>query len=124
MQETFLRFLGSNYRERGIEIRYLYTIARNLCIDESRKPKTEALSKDIPDEGDLSSDVMETIQIRNALMKLTEDERDLITMRYMNEESLSDISKITGLSRFAVYRKLFHVKKEFIDLMEGDKDCE
>ena len=123
-QETFLRFLGSNYREQGMEIRYLYTIARNLCIDESRKQKTEALSKDIPDESDLSSNVMETIQIRNVLMKLTEDERDLIIMRYVNEESLSDISKITGLSRFAVYRKLIRVKKEFIDLMEGGKDYE
>ena len=112
-QETFLRFLGSNYREQGVEIRYLYTIARNLCVDESRKQKPEALPKDISDKEDFSEEVIEKIQIRNVLMKLTEDERDLIIMRYVNEESLSDISKITGLSRFALYRKLIHVKKEF-----------
>ena len=123
-QETFLRYLRSNYHEQGMEIRYLYTIARNLCVDESRKQKTEALPKDISDKEDFSEAVIENIQIRNALMKLTEDERDLIIMRYVNEESLSDISKITGLSRFAVYRKLIRVKKEFIDLMEGGKDCE
>ena len=84
----------------------------------------EALPKDISDKEDFSEDVIENIQIRYALMKLTEDERDLIIMRYVNEESLSDISKITGLSRFALYRKMIRVKKEFLDLMEGDKDYE
>ena len=36
-QEVFLRFYNSNYVEQQKEIRYLYTIARNLCIDEYRK---------------------------------------------------------------------------------------
>ena len=36
-QEVFLRFYTSNYVEQQKEIRYLYTIARNLCIDEYRK---------------------------------------------------------------------------------------
>ena len=54
-----------------MEIRYLYTIARNLCVDEFRKQKTEALPKDISDKEDFSEAVIENIQIRNALMKLT-----------------------------------------------------
>lgn len=37
-QETFLRFFESkNYRDVGKEIRYLYTIAGNLCIDHYRR---------------------------------------------------------------------------------------
>ena len=35
-QETFLRFLGSSGNEPE---RYLYTIAKNLCIDEYRRIK-------------------------------------------------------------------------------------
>ena len=38
-QEVFLRFYNSNYVEQQKEIRYLYTIARKLCIDEYRKRK-------------------------------------------------------------------------------------
>ena len=37
-QETFLRFLERGYGERDA-LPYLYTIARNLCIDEYRKKK-------------------------------------------------------------------------------------
>ena len=35
VQETFLRFWQSkSYRDTGKEMAYLYTIARNLCMDE------------------------------------------------------------------------------------------
>ena len=37
-QETFLRFLeASEYRDMGKPLAFLYTIARNLCIDYMRR---------------------------------------------------------------------------------------
>ena len=48
-QETFLRFFNSDYKARGKELAYLYTIARNLCIDEYRRIKPVYLSE--TDEG-------------------------------------------------------------------------
>ena len=37
-QETFLKFLEtSNYQDRGKPLAFLYTIARNLCIDHIRQ---------------------------------------------------------------------------------------
>ena len=45
-QETFLRWLSSDtYRDTGQTLQYLYTIARNLCTDEGRRPSTEPLSE-------------------------------------------------------------------------------
>lgn len=39
-QETFLRFFESrNYEDTGKPLHYLYTVARNLCIDEYRRKK-------------------------------------------------------------------------------------
>ncbi len=39
-QEAFLRFLESRYYvNNGKSLQYLYTTARNLCIDEYRKKK-------------------------------------------------------------------------------------
>ena len=48
-QEAFLRLLAAEgYRETGKAIRYLYTVARNLCIDEYRRHPTQELPVDLP----------------------------------------------------------------------------
>ncbi len=118
-QETFLRFMNGRYEERGEMIHYLYTIARNLCIEESRRVKAEELSENVSDEGAGTERMMDKILVRIAIGKMTEDDRELLILRYLNEESVTDICKITGLSRFSLYRRLNRVKKEFIKLMEG-----
>lgn len=118
-QETFLRFLKSPYEERGERIRYLYTIARNLCTEEMRRERAEELPDDVSDDGLEAEKAAEKAQVNLALGRMSEEDRELLILRYMNEESLRDISRITGLSRFALYRKLNRVKKEFMRLMEG-----
>ena len=107
-QETFLRFykqglnLGSDK-----ELPYLYTIAKNLCIDHFRKRTVESL-EEITEEviDDPTEDLISNLTLRMTISKLPEDEQELIFLRYVNEISVTAICKITGLSRFAVYRKL------------------
>ena len=107
-QETFLRFykqglnLGSDK-----ELLYLYTIAKNLCIDHFRRRTTESL-EEITEEviDDPTEDLISNLTLRMTISKLPEDEQELIFLRYVNEVSITTICKITGLSRFAVYRKL------------------
>ena len=107
-QETFLRFckqglnLGSDK-----ELPYLYTIAKNLCIDHFRKRTVESL-EEITEEviDDPTEDLISNLTLRMTISKLPEDEQELIFLRYVNEVSVTAICKITGLSRFAVYRKL------------------
>ena len=107
-QETFLRFckqglnLGSDK-----ELPYLYTIAKNLCIDHFRKRTVENL-EEITEEviDDPTEDLISNLTLRMTISKLPEDEQELIFLRYVNEVSITTICKITGLSRFAVYRKL------------------
>ena len=121
-QETFLKFLKSDYQERGIGIRYLYTIARNLCIEEARRKKQDPLPEDLSDEGKGADDIVEQIRVRQALMKLPDEDRDLIIMRFVNEESVKDICMFTGLSRFALYRKLKSLQRKLIELLGGGID--
>ena len=107
-QETFLRFckqglnLGSDK-----ELPYLYTIAKNLCIDHFRKRTVESL-EEITEEviDDPTEDLISNLTLRMTISKLPGDERELIFLRYVNEISIATICKITGLSRFAVYRRL------------------
>ena len=107
-QETFLRFCkqGLNLGSDN-ELPYLYTIAKNLCIDHFRRRTTESL-EEITEEviDDPTEDLISNLTLRMIMSKLSEDEQELIFLRYVNEISITAICKITGLSRFAVYRKL------------------
>lgn len=118
-QETFLRFLTSSYQERGKRIRYLYAIARNLCIEEARRRGTEELTEDMVDERTDPAFIEENVMVREALLKLDSEDRELIILRYMNEEPMEVLSRITGQSRFALHRRLKRAKETFIKLLEG-----
>jgi len=104
-QETFLRYFAqSSYMERGKMLAYLYTIARNLCIDYFRKILPERLYEDIPDM-DCFEQLELSIVLRQALAKLPEQDQELLLFRYANELSVGEIASIMGISRFAVYRR-------------------
>ncbi len=104
-QETFLRYFTQNcYIERGKMLAYLYTIARNLCIDSFRKVQLETLNDDVPDT-DHFEQLELSIVLRQSLKTLPEQEQELLLLRYVNELSVGEIASIMGISRFSVYRK-------------------
>ena len=105
-QETFLRFFeSSSYKDAGRPLAYLYTVARNLCIDEFRKVHTEELKEEIVQNG-FEDAVVEKENLRQAMATLSKEEQELILLRYVNEVSFADLSKMYGKSRFALYREL------------------
>lgn len=110
-QETFLRFFeSSDYVNTGKAMQYLYTIARNLCVDEYRKHKTEVLDEEAVDSN--AEDSMITrVSVRMALSELDKADRELLLLRYVNEVPVSVICKLYGISRFAVYRRVSQATK-------------
>ena len=105
-QETFLRFFeSSSYKDAGRPLAYLYTVARNLCIDEFRKVHTEELKEEIVQNG-FEDAVVEKENLHQAMATLSKEEQELILLRYVNEVSVADLSKMYGKSRFALYREL------------------
>lgn len=110
-QETFLRFFASEtYRDTGRALQYLYTVARNLCTDERRRPKSEELSKEIIFDNE--DKLVTNLDLKDAMGRLTEDERELIVLRYVNEVPISVMCKLYGMSRFAMYRKIQVILKK------------
>ncbi len=104
-QETFLRYLESDsYRDTGRPLAFLYTVARNLCIDEMRRKKMESLPEELPGENKEDS-MLDAIMLRQALHDLDSEERELILLRYVNEVPVADMAKIYGKSRYALYRE-------------------
>lgn len=112
-QDTFIRFFESrDYRSMGKEMAYLYTTARNLCIDSFRKKKDELLGdmpaemQDTPESKDRMQAIDDRLSIEQALDRLDEDEREAVVLRFSAELSIADIGKTMGISRFAVHRRI------------------
>lgn len=108
-QETFLRYFDSihsiRYEEKGKALQYLYTIARNLCIDEFRKQPLGQL----PEEqigADMEEQLITSFSVKTALRKLDKESQELLLLRFVNEVPVAVICNIMGISRFAVYRKI------------------
>lgn len=124
VQETYLKFWQSHtYRDTNKELAYLYVIARNLCMDRFRRPKTE----DIDDYAELQADKqyepesrIEHMAIEDAMDKLPEELREPVMLRYTNDMQVTDIAKITGMSRFAVHRRLKEGLRMLKEILGGD----
>lgn len=122
-QETFLHYFEKyNLTTTEQALKCLYTIARNLCIDEYRRKPLESLDShtlDDPTSADLSKDtsnedqLLISLVVKSVLSEMEMDEQELLLLRYVNEVSVSTISQILGISRFAVRRRLMTVTKKF-----------
>lgn len=112
-QETFLRFYRHEQDiKKNQELPYLYTIAKNLCIDAFRKKTVESL--DVISEEmiyDPTEQWINDFTLKTIIAKLPQDEQDILYLRYASELSIVSISKIIGLSRFVIYRKLPKILK-------------
>lgn len=119
-QETFLRwFVSDTYRDTGQVLRYLYTVARNLCTDVCRRPVQEPLLENLPDMGE---DPLPSIALRAALERLDVADRELVLLRCVNEVPMGVLCGLYGQSRFALYRRLNRVLKTLKNTLEERED--
>ncbi len=116
-QETFLRFFGKEkYYSGENPLKIMYTIAKNLCIDESRKKKALFLEhvEEIAEgqgRGNMEDELLTSCMLKSAMEKLSHEEREILFLRVVNEEPLSVIGEMFQISRYAVYRKCQHAIK-------------
>ena len=97
-QEAFLHFLRTrDVSEIKKQTAYLYTIARNLCIDFYRTKQALPLEQaEQAAAGDREEGDTVRIALEQALEQLPEEDRDLIFLRYTNEVSAAETGKFWG----------------------------
>jgi RNA polymerase sigma factor (sigma-70 family) len=115
--------LGS-FKETAKFSTWLFSITYNYCMDQLRVIKKEAEEVlddniDIIDEPDDTAEVeMEAHRLRQALDKITPDERTILLMKYQDDFSIKEIADTFGLTESAVKMRLKRTKEKLRKLYE------
>lgn len=113
-QETFLKYFkaADRYENREKPLAYLFTIARNISIDRSRK-KREHLVDDIVSVADARSHYHDSVdtdssdqEIKVLIAMLPADQQEIIELKFDQGFGINEIADTMGISRFSVNRKL------------------
>lgn len=119
-QETFLKYFSqSSYISRGKPMAYLYTIAKNLCVDYFRQRPTQELSESLV-SNDETPEVLTNLAVRQAVEGLPAELAEIILLRFGSELGVGEIAAMLGTSRFAVYRKMNTALKELNQVLRKE----
>lgn len=105
MADTFMRAIKSletfDFKQPRA---WLYTIARNLLLDHWKKKSTVNLDEEL-EIADPSASVEQIVEksinaekLKNAINKLLVKEKDIITLRFLQNLSAKEVAKIVGTS--------------------------
>ena len=130
-QDAFLRAYQnlSTLRDPSQFLRWLYTITNQLCLNwQQRKPKIEKSIQSLEDtpmakvaESDYARYEVEQREteatkhrleiVEKLLEKLPEGERTVVTLHYLGEMPIKEISKFLGVSVKAIKTRLHRARK-------------
>jgi RNA polymerase sigma-70 factor (ECF subfamily) len=127
-QDCFLKVFHAlkTFERKSKFSTWLYRIVYNAAISRTRKKRLEFVPMDNyvinnhteeeTSDGiyDIDPDMQKAL-IEKAMMKISDDENLLITLFYKGENSIEDISNITGLTMSNVKVRLHRIRKKLHD---------
>jgi RNA polymerase sigma-70 factor, ECF subfamily len=128
LQETFLKAIKSvdDFEGKSGYYTWLYSIARNLSIDEFRKQKYEKNRSSQPieefeiesDQFDSESEREEILMLRKAISELPELLRSVVVMKAIDGLSYPEISEVTGVNIQTLKNRMFRARKELAGYLQ------
>lgn len=130
-QETFVKAWKSlssfSIINGGTIQSFLFTIARNLIIDLSRKKKEHSI--DEYEHIESTEDIFDTVEknesiqrVHFAISKLDEIDRQIVILRYFEEMSTQEVAQIVGIKDGALRVRIHRVMSKLKDIMEAYYD--
>lgn len=129
-QDAFLKIFQSisSFKGESKFSTWFYRIVFNLAVSKTRKKKIETSNIDdvqisdneVSEAYELHSkleQVERTEQLKEAINRLKEEESTIITLFYLNENSIEEISEITNFSVSNVKVKLFRARKKLFTIL-------
>lgn len=128
LQETFLKAYKNIDQFEGNANMYtwLYSIARNKCIDEFRKRKYESNRSSIPvEEYEIESEEFksndnkeDTELLKEAISKLPELLRSIVVMKSIDGLTYPEISDVTGVNEQTLKNRMFRARKQLAEILK------
>jgi RNA polymerase sigma-70 factor, ECF subfamily len=126
VSETFSRFLKALQSGKGPRDylqAYLFRTAHNLVVDHYRRqPLTEELTDDLPNVEDTENAAEHNLsqnRVREALHKLTEDQQQVVALKFLegweNEAIAKALNKPVGAVKSLQHRALAQLQKLLLD---------
>jgi RNA polymerase sigma-70 factor, ECF subfamily len=143
MQETFLRVIKSaaDYERQAKFTTWLYTIARNLCVDASRRGKhRKAASLDAPignEDGSALIDLVADgkdgadrqaidgelrVRLQKAIDSLPDEQREIFMLRELADLQFNEIAKVVGCPENTVKSRMRYALEKLREALEEYRD--
>ena len=108
------------YDGRAALSTWLYTIARNKCLSAVRR---ESYRRTVPIEGCGERSGCETLspraEIRQLLERLPKVQREVITLFYLEDQSVQDVAELLDLPQGTVKSHLHRARRALADMMRS-----
>ena len=125
--EVLVRVIRSIDRQTGSFVAWMYKIAANVVADHGRagkvrreEPMSEHTLETQTAGGDVSADVGRQLDIQSALGKLTGDQRELVTLKFIQGLSNAEVGEVTGRKPEAVRGLQFRALNALRQILGGE----
>ena len=103
---------------------WLYKIVLNLSMSKVRRKKEahqniDDLNLQIEEEDDGARKRERSFYVEKAINSLSEDEAAIVTLFYMEDQSLDEISRVVELSLTNTKVKLFRARKKMAEMLKS-----
>ncbi len=144
LQETFLRVIKSAdaYEKQAKFTTWLYTIARNLCVDAARRGKhRRAASLDAPVNNDPEAPALieriadagagvdrqaigrqMALRMQEAIAQLPDEQREIFILREVNDLQFNEIADIVGCPENTVKSRMRYALEKLREALEEYRD--
>jgi len=143
LQDTFLRVIkgADAYEKQAKFTTWLFTIARNLCVDAARRGKhRKAASLDAPvgDEdgaalidlvagGDAGADKQAIsrelgVRLKKAIESLPDEQREIFLLREVSDLQFNEIAQIVGCPENTVKSRMRYALEKLREALEEYRD--
>jgi RNA polymerase sigma-70 factor (ECF subfamily) len=122
-QETFVRAYQNLRQERPVNARWLWTVARNLAINDMRRRKRICASEEelslLLDEGVAQPD--EVHLVRQALDQLQAEDREVLYLHVIDRFQTAEIAEMLGTRATAIRMRLVRARRRFRAAYEAQR---
>ena len=114
LQQTWTKAIATldRYEERGHGFgAYLFTIARNECRQYWRTSGREVDLERAEQLPAPTTDINDALEVERILAHLSDDDRELLRLRYIADLAVQDIARVLGISVTATSVRLHRTLK-------------